>query len=120
MCIRDSSYPGLTEEELAQVNILRDRFAGEMADTVSVLGRKGATVEEITKAVYELMVRREIQLRLKEYEEQFKASGNMDLAKEYSQAVSYTHLDVYKRQRGKCARGPAAVRFARIMLLTYF
>ncbi|MBU9724682.1 helicase-exonuclease AddAB subunit AddB [Diplocloster modestus] len=79
------SYPGLTEEELAQVNILRDRFAGEMADTVSVLGRKGATVEEITKAVYELMVRREIQLRLKEYEEQFKASGNMDLAKEYSQ-----------------------------------
>ncbi|WP_343250492.1 helicase-exonuclease AddAB subunit AddB [Diplocloster hominis] len=79
------SYPGLTQEELVQVNILRDRFAGEMADTVSVLGQKGATVEEITRAVYGLMVRREIQLRLKEYEEQFKASGNMDLAKEYSQ-----------------------------------
>lgn len=79
------SYPGLTEDELAQVNDLRERFAGEMADTQAALSRKGASVEEITRAVYELMVRREIQLRLKEYEEQFKASGNMDLAKEYSQ-----------------------------------
>ena len=50
-----------------------------------VLRQRRKTVQDITMALYEFMVREELQLRLKKQEEAFQAEGEMALAKEYAQ-----------------------------------
>ncbi len=50
-----------------------------------VLKQKRKTVRDITMAVYEFMVKENIQERLQRTEEEFQKAGELALAKEYSQ-----------------------------------
>lgn len=76
---------GMEEEELERLNHLRVAFVEQMDDLVFVLKQRRKTVKDITMALYELMVKEEIQLKLKRQEEAFQRAGELARAKEYAQ-----------------------------------
>lgn len=76
---------GMKEEELERLNHYRVLLVEKVDDLVFVLKQRKKTVRDITLAVYEFMVRENLQVRLAEQEEKFKASGDLALAKEYAQ-----------------------------------
>lgn len=78
-------YGKLTEEELAQMNELRERFIGQLLPFVQVQRDRKADVRARTTALYELIEGMELQKKLKVYEERFLAEGSQTLAKEYHQ-----------------------------------
>ncbi len=76
---------GMKEEELEALNHCRVAFVEKIDDLVFVLKQRKKTVKDITLAVYEFMVKEELQLKLKKQEETFQAAGEFALAKEYAQ-----------------------------------
>ncbi len=79
------SYRGLAEEELEQIDGLRQRFAEELVPFAKIQRKKHVTVRERTLALYELIERRGVQARLAAFEKRFQQEGNQVLAKEYHQ-----------------------------------
>lgn len=76
---------GMDERELDRLNHLRTEFVEKIDGLVFVLKQRRKTVKDITLALYEFMVKEEIQLKLKYQEETFLAEGELALAKEYAQ-----------------------------------
>lgn len=76
---------GMDSEELARLNHLRTLFVEKVDGFVFILKQKRKTVRDITIALYEFMVKEELQLKLKRQEEAFLAEGEFALAKEYAQ-----------------------------------
>lgn len=76
---------GMKTEELDQMNHLRVRMVEKIDSLLYVLRQRRKTVADITTAVYEFMVREELQLRLKKQEEKFQEQGELALAREYAQ-----------------------------------
>lgn len=72
-------------DELELMNDLRSRLTEKTEELLGVLKRRNKTVEEITKAVYQFMVREELQQKLKRQEEMFQNQGELALAKEFAQ-----------------------------------
>lgn len=73
------------EEELADMNHLRVKLVEKLDPLMFILKQRQKTVKDITLALYEFMVRENLQVRLKEQEEEFQARGELALAKEYAQ-----------------------------------
>lgn len=84
---KEWKYPlkGMEEEELAELNELRQRALGGLQDLKSVLTKKGTDAETMTRAIYGYIAELGIQEKLKAREEVFEAEGNLSLAKEYDQ-----------------------------------
>lgn len=76
---------GMDERELAHLNHLRTVFVEKIDGLVFVLKQRKKTVKDITLALYDFMVKEELQLKLKYQEEAFLAEGELALAKEYAQ-----------------------------------
>lgn len=76
---------GMKEEELEELNHLRVVFVEKVDGLMYVLKQRSKTVRDVTLAVYEFMVREELQLKLKRQEEGFQEEGQLALAKEYAQ-----------------------------------
>lgn len=79
------SYGMLTEEELLEIDSLRQRFAETALPFAEVMRKKGVDVRTRTTALYRLVEKLEIQKKLSAFEERFKREGNQVLAKEYHQ-----------------------------------
>lgn len=73
------------ETELIRMNEIRARLVEDIADTVEVLKRRHKTVRDITVALHQLFLKKEMQQKVKEYEVYFANEGKAVLAKEYSQ-----------------------------------
>ncbi|MCI9383542.1 MAG: helicase-exonuclease AddAB subunit AddB, partial [Lachnospiraceae bacterium] len=82
------SYRGLTEEQLLEIDLLRQRFAETVLPFGEVMGKKGVDVRTRTTALYRLIEKLEIQKKLSAFEERFQGEGNLVLAKEYHQIYS--------------------------------
>ncbi len=78
-------YHHMQEQELAQMNELRERFLKETSGFVTVIAEKKLMIKERTRYLYEFIVRCGIQEQLKEKEAYFKSIGKSDLEKEYGQ-----------------------------------
>ncbi len=76
---------GMKEEELAHVNHCRVMFVEMVDELVFVLRQRKKTVKDITMAVYQFMVKEDLQKKLKIQEEAFQEAGDLALAKEYAQ-----------------------------------
>lgn len=76
---------GMTEEELEELNHYRVILVEKVDDLLFVLKQRKKTVQDITQAVYEFMVKEELQKKLKKQEEMFQENGKLALAKEYAQ-----------------------------------
>ncbi len=82
------SYGDLTEEELLEINRLREQFAGSVLPFGEVMQKKETDVRTKTTALYRLIEGLGIQGRLAAFEERFQREGNQVLAKEYHQIYS--------------------------------
>lgn len=71
--------------DLAVVNEIREKFLGEIEGIMSVLKKRSKTVEEVTKALHAFLVEKELQQKVKNYEELFAKQGELALEKEYAQ-----------------------------------
>lgn len=75
----------MTEDDLQKLNHLRVLFVEKTDAFVFVLKQRKKTVKDITLAVYEFMVREELQSKMKQQELYFQENGELALAKEYAQ-----------------------------------
>ncbi len=76
---------GMKAKDLERLNHLRTALVEKIDPLMFVLKQRQKTVKDITAAVYEFMVREDLQVRLKRQEEEFQAAGELALAKEYAQ-----------------------------------
>ena len=74
-----------TEEDLELFNHCRVQMVEKVDGLMFVLKQRKKTVRDITMALYEFMVKENLQVRLKEREEAFQAKGEQALAREYAQ-----------------------------------
>lgn len=81
--IRRPKY--LEEEKLEILNHNRVRLVEKVDTLVYVLRQRSKTVKDVTMALYEFIVREELQLKLQRQSEAFQEAGELALAKEYSQ-----------------------------------
>ena len=81
--IRRTKY--MEEENLEILNHNRVRLVEKVDTLVYVLRQRSKTVKDVTMALYEFMVREELQLKLQRQSEAFQEAGELALAKEYSQ-----------------------------------
>lgn len=75
----------MEEEKLEILNHNRVRLVEKVDTLVYVLRQRSKTVKDVTMALYEFMVREELQLKLQRQSEAFQEAGELALAKEYSQ-----------------------------------
>lgn len=73
------------EEVLARMNRMRVQFVEMMDPLVFVLKQRRKSVRDVTVAVYEFLVREQLQEKVQKLEERFNIEGELALAKEYSQ-----------------------------------
>lgn len=74
-----------TEEQLAQVNAIREKFRESYRDALPVLKSTKTTITEKCTALYGFLERLEIEKQLAGKEEELLAAGEAALAKEYHQ-----------------------------------
>ena len=74
-------------QELEQLNHLRQ----QITDMLEPLLIKEATGEAQVRALYDFIVRADIENKLAEYEAAFTAQGNLVKAKEYAQIYRFSH-----------------------------
>ena len=84
---KEWKYPlkQMTEEELAEVNALREKALSGLEPLRKSLKDKKADAEVMTRSIYEYLTELSVQEHLLQYEQQFEQEGNLSLAKEYSQ-----------------------------------
>lgn len=75
----------MSEEELIEINGIKDRFVSSIADVMEVLKRRHKTVFDITKALHTFFVKEDLQKKVTEYQLNFEKQGALSLAKEYAQ-----------------------------------
>lgn len=73
------------EEELAALNGLRVRFVEKVDALVFILKKRQKTVKDVTTALYEFLVRENMQEKVQRLSERFLREGELALAKEYAQ-----------------------------------
>lgn len=76
---------GMAQEDLDKMNHYRRQLVEKIDGLIYVLRQRRKTVADITRAIYEFMVQENLQVRLAEQEELFKAKGELALAREYAQ-----------------------------------
>lgn len=76
---------GMDQEDLDKMNHYRRQLVEKVDGLIYVLRQRRKTVADITRAIYEFMVQENLQVRLAEQEELFKAKGELALAREYAQ-----------------------------------
>lgn len=87
---------GVHEEQLTKLNALRVRFVELIDELVFTLKQRRKTVRDITVAVYEFLVREQMQEKVQRMEEQFQSEGELALAKEYAQVYRIV-LDLFDK-----------------------
>ncbi len=78
------------QEGLDLINGLRVEFVEMMMPLQLVLKERRKTVQDICTAIYEFFVTNKIQQRVERFAEEFQESGELSLAKEYSQIYGIT------------------------------
>ncbi len=79
------NYRGQKPEEAEALNQLRERFLEETEEFAAGMGERKSTAARKTQVLYELIVKLEIQKKLKVQEEAFARRGEAALQKEYAQ-----------------------------------
>ena len=75
----------MNPEEIGELNGLRERFIRKTQEFMSGIKEKMSPAERKTEVLYRFIVQNNIQLKLKEREEKFRAEGEAALAREYAQ-----------------------------------
>lgn len=76
---------GMSEEELEELNGYREQFITPLVEFAACIRSKRTTVIEKTVQLYKLMEQYKMQEQLRQFEEEFTASGEAALGREYAQ-----------------------------------
>jgi ATP-dependent helicase/nuclease subunit B len=76
---------GMKPEDMEPLNALRERFCTDTGEFLDAVKTRMSTAGQKTEALYRLIVRHDIQRKLKEREEALQAEGEAARAKEYAQ-----------------------------------
>lgn len=87
---------GWEEESLELVNAIREEFLTYFEPLRQVFRDKGAALREKTVALYEFIVKHEIQQKLRQYQQSFEEKGEMAAAKEYEQIYGIV-MDLFQK-----------------------
>lgn len=75
----------IDDEMLTELNHLRVRFVEKVDGLVTILKMRKKSVNDITMAVHDFLVKEKMQQKVQQMEQRFQNVGNLALAKEYSQ-----------------------------------
>ena len=75
----------MEEEELSEINRIREQFINSVDEVMAVLKSKQKTVLDVTRALHTFFIKEELQKKVKEYQLQFETQGELALEKEYAQ-----------------------------------
>ncbi len=78
-------YRGMNPEDLPLVNDIRERASAGLLAFAEAFKKRGNTVADDTRALYDYLVQGEIQQKLKVQEHHFAQQGNGAMEKEYAQ-----------------------------------
>lgn len=78
-------YRGMEEGSIEEINRIREKFVKETEKFTEQMKRRGQTVEERTRTLYEFICRCGIEEQIVRKEKLFEEQGEQALAKEYSQ-----------------------------------
>lgn len=78
-------YRNMKPEEIGSLNGLRERFSSGLEEFVTGMRERKSTASRKTEVLYQLIVRNEVQKKLKLQEESFHALGEAAMEKEYAQ-----------------------------------
>ncbi len=81
----DFTLSGMTQEELDALNHMRVQFVEDLGDLQLILKHAKLTVREITQALYDFIVKNNLQVQLKQQEDTFREDHELALAREYAQ-----------------------------------
>lgn len=76
---------GMEEDELFEVNRIREQFVESIYEVMTVLKSRSKTVLDVTEALHSFFLRQELQQRVKAYQVKFEKEGELALEKEYAQ-----------------------------------
>lgn len=79
------TYRGMKPEEIMRLNEIREKFVEEVEFLADGFSGGKKNIEEYCRILYEFIVKSRIQEKLKIMEEEFKASGDKAMEKEYAQ-----------------------------------
>lgn len=79
------TYDLIDEEKLEKINTLREGLLEAIFPLYEVLKNNSMCAKDMVKALYDFIAGLNLQLKLDEMEKEFEASGELSLAKEYSQ-----------------------------------
>lgn len=75
----------MNEEELCEVNRIREQFLKSIEEIMATLKGRKKTVLEYTQALHTFFLKEELQKHVKEYQIRFEEMGEFAFAKEYAQ-----------------------------------
>ena len=87
---------GFTQEELEHCENMRQNIQSALEETRKTLRSSGTTVQEKTKALYQLGCFYHVQEQLEEYAVFFRDNGQMDMQKEYEQVYQMV-MDLFDK-----------------------
>ncbi len=78
-------YRGMAEGSIEEINEIREKFLDEVGNFAALMSRRGQTVAERTRILYDFICRLDIQNKLAKEEKRFEEQKDMALAREYGQ-----------------------------------
>ena len=119
----ENSYAGLENELQSRIdNIERDNPGyDEYRYDLENIGHNPHELASYLTAKYQTYTRAEVQSELQRiFNQQYKLTLTEEVEIRYREAVSYTHLDVYKRQMNAYPDGVENFRYYIVVTTKYF
>ena len=110
-------YRGGEHVRLEELNEARERIVRPLSELKTAIKKKGASVRDMTEALYRFLGPQNVEVRLKTYAEQFQKEGSYSHAKEYEQAYGQI-LELFDRIVGLLGEQVLPVRTYKEILET--
>lgn len=113
-CLRD-----MEQEELEEINRIREQFFSTIKTAVSVLKGEKKTILAYSKALYEFSIDLKVFEKLEQFEQQFETAGDLLSAKEYGQIYTSV-MELFERLTSLMGEEIVSLKEYRELLLTGF
>ncbi len=92
----EKTYRGQVEGELTRINEIREELIDLLGHVAPVLQDKDKAVRDYTIAIYNLLVKLNVEERLEKYKEEFESKNMFSIAKEYEQIYGIV-IDLFEK-----------------------
>ena len=79
------TYRGMDKTQLPRINHIREQFIMEVGEFLESFSKKNQTVRGRSESLYQFIIKNEVQVKLKNYEQHFTKINEPAIVKEYAQ-----------------------------------